>query len=127
MGGLPTEQKPTIGGSGGPGLPPSSCRWEKIRESFIFRPFGQNRPAKPNDSRRIQANSLRGRAGNYFAEQGIEVPCSAKCRDNSRLNTALIRPDPALIVRLAKRSEEENKPGAGDWSDGLTGFESQNR
>ena len=28
-------------------------------------------------------NSLRGRSRNFFAEQGVQTPCSVECRDNS--------------------------------------------
>jgi hypothetical protein len=51
------------------------------RISRISADFRKNRPEKANDSRRFEENSLRGRTGNFFAEQGIKVPCSGENRD----------------------------------------------
>ena len=59
---------------------------EKSRELLAFRPiFGKTVQEKLNDFRRFRQNSLRGRTGNFFADQGIKVPCSGENRDNSRI------------------------------------------
>jgi hypothetical protein len=66
------------------------CDQGKIQgTSRIWAGFRKNRPKKLNDSRSFQQNSLRVRTGNFFAEQGMKIPCSAKSRDISRLTRRL--------------------------------------
>ena len=50
--------------------------------------FQKDYPEKPNDSRRFQQNSLLGRTGNFFAEQGIRIPCSTESREKAGISRA---------------------------------------
>jgi hypothetical protein len=55
------------------------------RVSGYFRKTDQE---EDNDSRRFQDNSLLARAGNFLAEQGIQIPCSVESSDISRVRAA---------------------------------------
>jgi hypothetical protein len=93
---LATEQKPTPRGSRGIGLWPSSLPQGKSQGIFYFSTdSGQNRPAKPNDSRQIQANSLLGKM------QGQLVPETPPWFDAI----------PPSKRGWPKRSEDENPRG----------------
>jgi hypothetical protein len=96
------------------------CRREKNREYLVFRPFRgetvRQSPMIPGESRQIPYAAEQGLIS---AEQGIEIPCSGKCRDNSRVKHRPGSIRSRVKSRLAKRSEEENPQGSGDWSDGL--------